>query len=40
MGGSRRKQGVCKGLKKSIQGQNRKGLALISGALRHNKSQQ
>ena len=40
MRGSRRKQGVCKGLEKNIQGQNRKGLALISGTVRHNKSQQ
>ena len=27
MGGSRRKQGDCKGLEKYIQGQNRKGWA-------------
>ena len=38
MGGLRHKQGVCKGLEKNIQGQNRKGWALIFGALRHNKS--
>ena len=40
MGGWGRKQGVRKGLEKNIQGQNRKGLALISGTVRHNKSQQ